>query len=1292
MTHPFRTSITDARLAEQLKDQVELGHFFVFVKDGRALRKGGKTGRLFGYRAAMGRSVIALTDRPVELSGVTITPNEKNLVPLACLVSDRDLYRAEQDTVRLFIALPNAPVGTRLEVSQNGSVLVTRPIAPGAAMCIEPLAMLLAGRYEAVLIAEKGPLAPPIAFTVAEYSLAPLAARLMGHQLLRAQHQLRFDLAVTGYQVDYERAVSVALVDGDREIDRTTIEPATPGRFAGQLRISGEGPFRLRVAAVEDPSRVAEVVIAGSRRAERELTKISELGKEIELSLLPEPNALAIRGAYLTEGDELGTPLSIDAPIAETGLIRVRTDIEAATLLVVDLASGKMETREIGEVARGGTISVPLPGPTCMVFAGCFIDGHPFEAFTTFFKPQKLAPQIEVPREVRPDRNIEVRVTCPKDQGRVSCLVAIRDERLTQTDTPEVALSAAAKRNIEQLTAMLDDGESFIPIEEALRPRRHIEQQIAQNRRISLMQLYVVTNTGDMYKVEKETFMIGRARNCDLVINSSRVSRQHAAISVSNGQYYLEDLGSSNGVWRGGEKVERRHIQDGDEVSIGDEILKMIYRGHSESSTFGNPAFEESTPVDHALNITGSSAMDMDLHDELELSPPVAARRHNSIRASVREAATGSEITGRYSIPSLSEMLGAERGAEPRHELWLADQSAAEPAPPQYAPGQSGPPASRSSSIANAPEAPETRATFPELLFFGIVDVDGEAAIDVVLGGSLTSYSVEVFAFKGGDWAAAKTTFDVDQPVRADLDLPPAVHPEDRVLGKLRAKASGGKLRARVTLEGAPVPLLRANGQAIEGEELLNSPIELHLSVRPGRFVAEVEDVISGELDRVEIDVGVPGRFKSHLSRLHLAQRGAQLTLDQLEAISMRVLPSLEQPFRVLVDATASYQHLCCEQTGAKILAAAVKYLSAHQASELGERARAEEMLIAGIAHERTLWRRGRGFALYAGGRGEVSDHYSPIVVRYLWRLEPLFEVKELSSSLRSALKEAIEMADDVARRFAVSRVPARIVTEEDAYLVARAKKSSRHAEVAAFLEERRSLFSERPLGDAVSRRWKRAYVAAAWLALGELERGVGSANFTTQEMNAAGRLYSTLDSVAAIALFGELARSGISAGSGTVRVNGREMKTAEAVALKETIESIDVLDGVAMVEVTTIHVEDWSKMTADLQARVGFRDTAGRNMNRFRAGDRTEMSVSLPKGYRAGDLLHVCLPASMSWVHGGGRVKRFSVDFEGKSEVRVPLVVTAAIQGREHFAVCVRNMFEEERVAHPGLLAVQGA
>lgn len=90
--------------------------------------------------------------------------------------------------------------------------------------------------------------------------------------------------------------------------------------------------------------------------------------------------------------------------------------------------------------------------------------------------------------------------------------------------------------------------------------------------------LYVVNSAGEMHKIDKDTFIIGRSRTCDLVIASSKVSRQHSGISREQGEYFIEDLGSANGVWKDGVKIQKERIHDGDEFMISEEVLKFIYR------------------------------------------------------------------------------------------------------------------------------------------------------------------------------------------------------------------------------------------------------------------------------------------------------------------------------------------------------------------------------------------------------------------------------------------------------------------------------------------------------------------------------------------------------------------------------------------------------------------------------------------------------------------------------------------------------------------------------------------
>ncbi len=90
--------------------------------------------------------------------------------------------------------------------------------------------------------------------------------------------------------------------------------------------------------------------------------------------------------------------------------------------------------------------------------------------------------------------------------------------------------------------------------------------------------LYVVSDDGESEKIEKDVYIIGRSSKCDLVINSVKVSREHAVITRERGEFFIEDLGSANGTWSKGERIEKMKISDGDQIFICDEKFRFVSR------------------------------------------------------------------------------------------------------------------------------------------------------------------------------------------------------------------------------------------------------------------------------------------------------------------------------------------------------------------------------------------------------------------------------------------------------------------------------------------------------------------------------------------------------------------------------------------------------------------------------------------------------------------------------------------------------------------------------------------
>ena len=73
----------------------------------------------------------------------------------------------------------------------------------------------------------------------------------------------------------------------------------------------------------------------------------------------------------------------------------------------------------------------------------------------------------------------------------------------------------------------------------------------------------------------KKDFIIGRSSDCDLPIPVDDVSRQHAKIFFRNEEYYIEDLGSTNGSYVNGITVAKCVLRNNDQIEIGD--VRMIF-------------------------------------------------------------------------------------------------------------------------------------------------------------------------------------------------------------------------------------------------------------------------------------------------------------------------------------------------------------------------------------------------------------------------------------------------------------------------------------------------------------------------------------------------------------------------------------------------------------------------------------------------------------------------------------------------------------------------------------------
>lgn len=69
--------------------------------------------------------------------------------------------------------------------------------------------------------------------------------------------------------------------------------------------------------------------------------------------------------------------------------------------------------------------------------------------------------------------------------------------------------------------------------------------------------------------------LVGRHEECDITLESRKISRKHCLIAVLPGQLIVRDLGSTNGILVNGKKVLETRLLPGDELEMGGATFRF---------------------------------------------------------------------------------------------------------------------------------------------------------------------------------------------------------------------------------------------------------------------------------------------------------------------------------------------------------------------------------------------------------------------------------------------------------------------------------------------------------------------------------------------------------------------------------------------------------------------------------------------------------------------------------------------------------------------------------------------
>lgn len=144
------------------------------------------------------------------------------------------------------------------------------------------------------------------------------------------------------------------------------------------------------------------------------------------------------------------------------------------------------------------------------------------------------------------------------------------DSKINRNITDEVSQARITRKNEKSINQMAQP--MFTPEEEEgtavlFGEAQRTEAYLIEEGKSSLM---------DRIFIDASTFVIGRDAGVSFRINEHAISKKHAQISCMNGQYYIKDLGSSNGTF-----VNEARLEANKETPIS----------HGSSIKFGNKCF-----------------------------------------------------------------------------------------------------------------------------------------------------------------------------------------------------------------------------------------------------------------------------------------------------------------------------------------------------------------------------------------------------------------------------------------------------------------------------------------------------------------------------------------------------------------------------------------------------------------------------------------------------------------------------------------------------------------------------
>ncbi len=1201
----------------------------------------------------------------LSLPGISLEARELPELSLSSLTVDRDLYRYLTDIVHVLIVDLNHRQEERNIILRLGGIVIDeRPaLLDEHGVALVHFQELPIGEYEVTF--EDYSQSQSCCFRVAAFELAFLVATLRRFSLNNKNLLAQLDVQRFGTPCNAD--LRVDLIDVEKRIDSQFVS-ARGGLAFVRLELTWAGPHRLEVYLRGDSTATANVPLPGSRREERDETVLSECGSRYTASMMPGKDSTAVRGLSVARSGEVGSPIWIH----EVHRSRVRLESQAEIndcCIALDrlgvggsFQDGNATVHRYQELVPGEVVEIDIPSPAAILSVGGFVKGKPWECRAVAISPSKVVPKITIATNgnnlssseaagssPKAGRTVTVRVQTD-DSSDGSMALLVKDARLSSSERPEMQLA----RNLKQVCDAVEAGAVDVQPIESIRSRG-----ARQWRRPSTAPIIPMATLQAL--IRRQILTTDQVE--DVRYLAEEASNDLFATIVARG--YAEPAS----ICRGLAEVHGWPYIALDECDIAEDLLLLC----PESVARENEVIPVSIKSDGTLIFAFANPYCLETIDKLRF----ILNRRIDVAVSVPDMIRGA-IDYYYSC---DQSESADTMLQEFTDTAIDFTDTMEVV------------------FGSGTELPAEEALVPEsihepsrVLFCDLIPlINGTAEVEVDLPEEPDSYVVDAFIASEGDWGHGHLSFESMADPYVKLQLPENLFRGDTAMGRIVARASSGVMKVEVSRDGIPIPLRINQGHEakIRDGYFPAKELELVFEVLPGEYQARVTDVKTQNVATSIKRVTLLGEL-SRLRRVPLLLEPGQNVEAKDEIRQIQLLPNMKPVCLRIAMATANYEHLCCEQTAAKLFASMVSLATA--STDLAEHRKALQAAQAGIRRLKMMWKPGQGFSFYIGR--PPNKHWGAMATRHLLQVEFLGDSLASNPAAASLLAEIKRLSRDATRVYGIVWPPrslrncweayaamcySTIGNDETAIAVARHQNRERHEKGGVY--------------------WRNeSAFAAACLLRGTKESDIATAlkgaNQLFEALGPEQRLYSTLDSAGLIVLMNELSRYAFLKSDGRVTINGQSLSMQEAHEFNGSIESIFAEGEPVLIDQLKWGRADWTRVEQRVPLTVKL--TGHKNPTEaFREGSLISLRITLRDGYEPGDLVWIALPPCLSRLEGGGQIRQFSVDLAGSDTAEVNLVATGSsfatwmAPAAQHFLVCVRNMYDEERIGNPGPIAV---